>query len=312
VSEVRYDGWIPCRVYWRGLELMVEWCYLGSTGFRKPFFGDTIQAALQTPFGSVFRRHTPISELCRWRKVSPGAEPTGFVLHGGRCGSTLITRMLAQVERNLVLSEPAPLDTILMTNRPGRPIAAEERIEWARAMLSALGQRRSGSERHLFVKLEPRDTFALPVLREAWPGAPWIFVYRDPVEVLVSNLREPAGFLFQIAAGPPEPDEKAAAVLGAVMERAVSAFPDPMGLPVNYRELPEAVWKRIARHFRVEFTADEIARFREATGVHAKRPHEKFESDGEEKARAASERVRALAERWMAPHFARLERIRLS
>ena len=58
-------------------------------------------------------------------------------------------------------------------------------------MVSALAQPRRG-EQALFVKLDSWHTLALPLFRRAFPSVPWVFLYRDPVEVPVSQL-EAAG-----------------------------------------------------------------------------------------------------------------------
>jgi hypothetical protein len=320
MSEERYDGWVPFRLYWPGgPEPMVEWCYLGSTAFTDPFLVSTFQNALETPFGTLFRRHTPMSELRRWSEASPGIPPTGFIFHASRCGSTLITQLLAQLPRNLVLSEPEPVDAVVLSQFRAPLATDEHRIEWLRNMVSALGQRRAGGERNLFVKFEPRDIFALPLVRQAFPEVPWLFLYRDPVETLVSNLRSPPASLMRVIPqanvdlrGVGDTEEYLAAMLGAILERAVAAFPDPRIMLVNYRQLPDEIWGSIAGHFGISFTAAEIAQLHEAACFDAKRPGQRFTSDSEGKVREASGRARSLTQRWMQQHFASLEALRVS
>jgi hypothetical protein len=314
----RFDGWIPLRLYWSGGEPIVEWCYLGSAPLSDPFLVATIHRAVHTPFGSLFRRHTRMSALERWRELSPGVPPAGFIFHSSRCGSTLISRMLAQLSGNLVLSEPEPVTAIVHSKFRAPNASQELRVQWLRNIVSALGQRR-GHERSLFVKVEPHDLFMLPLFRMAYPEVPWLFVYRDPVEVLVSNLREPPAYL--TGGLPPgtgvdltgvrEPDECVAATLGAVMKSAADAFPDSSGMLVHYRELPDALWGSVARHFGLSFTPAEVTVFRESARFDAKRPDRQFVSDGEQKRAEASARTRALAARWIDPHFARLEAFRV-
>ena len=57
-------------------------------------------------------------------------------------------------------------------------------------MVAAFGRRRGGRERHYFIKLDSWHTLALPLFRRAFPSVPWVFLYRDPVEVLVSQMRQ--------------------------------------------------------------------------------------------------------------------------
>jgi hypothetical protein len=55
-------------------------------------------------------------------------------------------------------------------------------------MVAALGQARAGESR-LFLKLDCWHVRDLPLFRRAFPDTPWVFLYREPVEVLVSHLR---------------------------------------------------------------------------------------------------------------------------
>src|ERR1700692_3108813 len=50
--------------------------------------------------------------------------------------------------------------------------------------------RHSGAERHYFVKLDSWHALALPRFRRAFPNVTWLFLYRDPVEVMVSQIRQ--------------------------------------------------------------------------------------------------------------------------
>ena len=192
MSGLRFDGWVPFRLYWQAGEPGVEWVYMGANRFSDPFFEDTTYFEVQTPFNSLFRFRTPFEALADWQAVSPGLKPAGFVFHLSRCGSTLITRMLASLPQNLVLSEPGLLDRALRAHEraPEAPLA--QRVMWLQWLVSALGQPRTGLEQRLFIKFDPRNIIDFPLLRLAFPDVPWIFVDRDPVEVMVSNLRSPS------------------------------------------------------------------------------------------------------------------------
>ena len=163
------QGWIPIRVFWRGAEPMVDWCLLGRRRFTDPFFETTILRHLDHPFHHAFRRQTPIEALAGWSEKSPGIRPSGFIFHESRCGSTVICRMLAALEQNVVLAEPIPADSILRAHFRRPEIPTEQRIAWFRWMISALGQRRGGEERHLFVKFDAWNIAELPVIRQAFP-----------------------------------------------------------------------------------------------------------------------------------------------
>jgi hypothetical protein len=322
---MRRDGWVPIRLIWKGsgirdAEAFVDWCWLGGERFTDPFFDGTIALAQRRPFNSLFTHRTPIAELGCWYAASPGMAPAGFIFHMSRCGSTLVSQMLAALPENVVISEAGPLDRLARAES----IPEAAKVEWLRWMVSALGQRRSGLETRYFIKFDSPTVLALPSIRRAFPSVPWIYLYRNPEEVLVSHLRQPApamspGFVTDLSVirAPMEEvvsmtsEEYAARVIGRICEYAAQRL-DELGMLVNYTQLPEAAWSGMARRFGARFSPDEIARMQTAALHDAKRPRQPFEADGESKRREVSDAVRAAAARWISPHFDELERLRIA
>src|SRR5688572_16934434 len=95
-----FRDWVPIRVYRRGSETMVDWCYAGSMRFTQPFFEDTVQQMFRRPFSLLFRHQTSFEFLGKLCDSQSGLTPTGFIFHMSRCGSTLVAQMLAALERN--------------------------------------------------------------------------------------------------------------------------------------------------------------------------------------------------------------------
>lgn len=299
--------------------MFVDWCWLGDDRFIDPFFDGTIEIAQRRPFNRLFAHRTPIAELGSWHEASPGMAPSGFIFHMSRCGSTLVSRMLAELPEHVVISEAGPLD------RLARAVSIPEALktEWLRWMVSALGQKRSGRETRYFVKFDGPTVLALPLIRRAFPSVPWIFLYRNPEEVLVSHLRQPAPAMsagvvtdVRLIDAPIEevvsmaPAEYAARAIGRICQCAAQGM-DERGMLVNYTQLPEAAWGSIARWFEVGYSPDQVARMQQVALHDAKRPRWKFEADGESKRLEVSDAARAAVARWIGPHFDELERIRL-
>jgi len=315
---VNRSGWVPIRLIRQGGEGWVDWCWLGDARFTEPFFDLTVEAAQRRPFNTLFTHRTPLGELGRWYDESPGMAPAGFIFHMSRCGSTLISQMLAALPDNVVVSEAAPLDRIARADW----LPEATRAPGLRWMVSALGQRRLGCETRYFIKFDSATAVALPFLRRVFPDVPWTFVIRDPEEVLISHLRDPAAAMspgmitdVNLVGVPPHearslsPEEYAARAIGRLCDCAVAGM-DERGLVVNYTELPDVLWGGVARHFGIEFSAEERARMEEVAGFHAKRPRQKFRADGESKRLEVSDTVREAAERWIGPGYRELERIR--
>src|SRR5438034_4345344 len=99
--------------------------------------------------------------------------------------------MLAALPSTIVVSEAPPIDAIVQAYRLMPEMGEERYAHWLASLIGAFGHRRSGDERHFFVKLDSWHTIALPLFRRAFPAVPWVFLYRDPVEVIVSQLRMP-------------------------------------------------------------------------------------------------------------------------
>ncbi len=165
-----------------GLVLRVDWCWFGERKLVQPFFRDAVDEALRLPFNQAFRRETPLAVLSEWR--TPAVAPTAFIYHASRCGSTLLSQMLAQLDDHIVISEPPALDSLLRSE-----LESEERRAALRGLLAAYGQRRHGDERALVIKLDAWNIGELALLRECFPETPWLFVYRDPLEIAVSHWR---------------------------------------------------------------------------------------------------------------------------
>jgi hypothetical protein len=306
------DGWIPSRISWRSGEPFVEWRWLGETRLTEPFFNDTLNRAVRNPFTLLFRHETPIGTLRSRAEIRPGLRPTGFIFHMSRCGSTLVSQVLSASPENVVISEAPALDSLLR----GR---TQVDIRW---IVSALAQQRAGHETRCFIKPDCWHIPYLPLLRKTFPDVPWIFLYRDPVEVLASHEGMPA--LWRVpgmldpqligmdAAGVRvmDPMEYCARILAKMCEGALSFSTEPLGRFVNYSELPEALWTCIGSHFGMALSAAEIAVMLQKAQFNAKVPQLHFESDSQAKRQRASAHTVALAERWLAPAYRRLEQVR--
>jgi hypothetical protein len=139
-------------------------------------------------------KSTDADFLLRFAKNSLSQPPAGFIFHLSRCGSTLISQMLATDPANLVLVEPRPLEALLATPEP----SSTKKLALISGAIESYQASLIGRERRLFVKLGG-NTHWLPLLTELFPKTPWVYVYRDPYEVIASNLREPPDWLNKVA-----------------------------------------------------------------------------------------------------------------
>ena len=315
------DGFVPLRLYWREREPAIDWCYLGARAFTEPFFDQTIGDCLRHPFNLLFRHQTPIEMLHQRYETHPGIKPTGFIFHMSRSGSTLVSRMLASLSQNIVISEARPIDATLQAHFKSAEVSEQDRIAWLRWMVSALGQQRLGGENHFFIKFSGWHVLELPLIRKACPDVPWIFLYRDPIDVLVSEMEQRGQMIPDVlhpslfGSDAPlviamAPEEYSAVVLAAICHAALVER-DNGGLLINYRQLPDAVWSSISEFFSVRWTEVEQERMKNVTRIHSKTPAGVFQQDSAGKREKATEQVREAARRWLYPTYEKLESARL-
>ena len=311
-------GWLPVSINRQTMDPIIDWCRLGGRRFTDPFFDHTLQKAMREPFNLLFRHQTPLDALLEWQALSPGLQPSGFIFHMSRCGSTLVSQMLAALPEHIVLSEPPPLDAILRTDLRGT--SDEQRTAWLRAWMSGISQPRFDEQR-LYVKLDAWHTFDLALLRRAFPDTPWIFLYRRPVEVMVSAVKAPGMHLvpnlidINVASIKPEEAmhmsqaEYIARVLAELLRAALEHIGPLGGKALDYSKLPEAVFTDIAPHFNLALTDEQIAAMKAKTPFHAKTPQMFFEADTETKRQEATDEMRELCAEHLDPLYARLQQL---
>jgi hypothetical protein len=309
---VDLTGWTPVRMEWEGTSPAVDWCRTDGIAFDDPFFDQTVERCFRHPFRLLFRHRSGMEQLRRWRDDHPGLPPAGFVFHMSRCGSTLVSQMLAAATSHLVLSECPPVDWVLRSGLGG-PVPVDEatRSDWLRSVIAALGQRRDDRQRRLFVKFDAWSTVALPLVRRTFPDVPCLFLFRDPVEVLVSHSRRPGahvipGALPAEVLGVALPDraadsrvDYAARVLARICHAALAHGDDPMVTFADYRRLPGLVTTGLLPAWGVTVDDEDEALMRQAAGRDAKNPVLAFLPDQERKQAEAGPDVEAAAGRWL-------------
>jgi hypothetical protein len=319
--DAKFADWMPIRVYWQGNQPLVDWCHFENRRFTDPFFADTVQKALRRPFNQLFRRQTPIEVLCELESCDPGLPPTGFIFHMSRCGSTLTAQMLAALPQNIVIAEAAPIDSILSTNLHSPAVTDAHRILWLRGMIGAFGRRRQNREKHFYIKFDCWHTLDLDLIQQAFPAVPWIFLYRDPVEVMVSHQNMPGsqmvpGILSDRIknlpaeiSGKMSSAEYSARILELICEAALR-HRNNCGLFLNYSQLPEAVEHLLEEHFGVTLSHTEREQMLRVIEFDAKTPCLPFVPDSEKKKSQATETISALSARFLTPVYERLEALR--
>jgi hypothetical protein len=319
------QGWTPLRLFWSEDRPQVEWVWAGDRLPGSDFYDHWLSGLLQRPFNLLFRRRLALEDLLDAADSLPPSLPlSGVILHMSRCGSTLAARQLAALPQQRVLSEPYILQKVILNLYPDPQVSDDLRVDWLRLLVRLLGLSCQKQEERLFIKLDALAGLRLDLLLRAFPEVPWVFLYRDPGEVLVSQIRETAGGMVPGYLDPALlasdvysllnqtlPDY-IALVLGQVCRCALANLPQ-RGLAINYMRLPQAGWEELPKHFGLSLSLDQLAALQEVSRYHAKSPAQQiFQPDAQEKQAALTPDLRQAVQKWLAPVIAELESAAIS
>jgi len=315
--------WCPVDAVIAENQPAIEWMDLQGVEFKEPFFEQTLDRV-----DSEEKRDrvvTNLDSLLQFEKICDGLSPSGFIFHSSRCGSTLVANACRALTNSLVIAEAPVIDKLLtrfFTDAPSGSTKELLYLVFLRATVSALGQRFSGSECRYFVKLACTSTLQMQRIRSIWPAVPFVFVYRDPVEIIVSNLRsDPEWMRAEInpaaAAAIVGVDEEQVRSLSAEEYCArslgrffatVEAHFDARIKLLNYEQLSYESLVQVISFFGIEPSDDEFDAIEKVSRLYSKdlTSTRMFEADSASKRSAASEDVCLAAERWSRFSYDRL------
>jgi hypothetical protein len=306
--EMLAPHWLPWRYHAKTQTL--SWC-LPQGRPTEPFFDQFIERCRQLPVNQFLQPKTAL-------KLASGSNghrhtPAGFIFHVSRCGSTLVSGCLAELERARVLSEsPALTDALL---DPG--LLPGGRGQLLEILLDSHGGDESG-QKAIIVKWNAWDLFHWPLIRARYPQVPALLLIRDPLEVLASHRRLAGRHM----AGDPSlagvnpvfagmlPGERfpdfRIRVLRALFEAMLEISREPGVSIMDYTLLNAERIRSIGRYFGVTASDDEHARIRRRMQFHAKEPGREFRPDQAQKQQAFNSRERDTINQTLTPLYRRL------
>lgn len=293
-------SWLPVGLFTDASGAVVDWHCFAGIALDTPFFFEAAMQAGGLPFNRVMARRMGLDAMLR---AAPAASrPAGLIFHLSRCGSTLVHRMLSASGLTTSLSEAPAFDTALRLclnwNGP-----RDVKVSVLRAIAAGLANNESGLP--LTLKCDAWHILAWPLLHEAFPDTPAIFLYRDPVQVMVSQKR-----LRGIQAVPQSDiaalcgiadyaamglDEYYARYFAACCKTAGDAVRQGAMIAIDYDTLPESVATRILPHFGWSPDKADIAGMQSVAQCNAKMPDTPFVADSREKDSAADAAIREWA-----------------
>lgn len=180
-------GWTPFQIVPQPDKILVNWIHLQGATFAEPFFGQTIEKRLKDPARQVIT--TPIAALNEVAGLVESRPPEAFIFHCARAGSTLLANACRALPGNIVLVEPPPINQVMTA--PHRYQAGGPWSGWLRDLLTCLGQPLRPEDRRSVVKFNSLTALEGTRIAQVFPEVPCLFLYRHPLEVIVSALKAP-------------------------------------------------------------------------------------------------------------------------
>ena len=306
----------------------------------------------------LYRVVEALQQQSSTKAAAPILDVAGVVFHESRCGSTLVANLLQwhNPQENIVYSESAPMIAALTalqkkpheTSQHAKDQQRALHLQVLRDVVRVMSIAPAAShKRRVFFKIQSKGTTALNMFQQAFADTPWIFVYRDPVEVLMSHLHpsdhpdmrpEQALCVKSQQWGPPAdvkhvvqqyapaatsareltPTDYCAAHLATLTEaatRALTSNSSSGGVAVNYQDLPTILIEDILpKVWKLE--VNEAARHRmeqgsttySKGGIHATSDARgKFVSDVASKQERASPAIVSAAQTYLQPSYTKLQ-----
>jgi hypothetical protein len=174
-------GKLPSEVF--PVAERIRFISAGPARLSEPFYDDSLQGIRQSRRPTLELTFEELRSL-----VGDGApQPRAVVLHTGRCGSTLLLRMLGHDRRLMNVSEPVPISRLHWYALHSADRA--ERLKATLADIMVSFDRFAGSRgQEVVLKLSSWQAVDAEWLVRAVPAAPFVFVHRPVEEVVASEL----------------------------------------------------------------------------------------------------------------------------
>ena len=314
-------SYFPVDAVIRDGKPQIEWLRITDTSFREPFFHQTVERAREEN-PSVF---SDLDVLLQVATTVPALSPSGFIFHTSRCGSTVVANACKALDSTRVIAEAPVIDKLisrLFTDAATGSTKEAVYLSLIRAATESLARDLDDGSRY-FVKFACTSILQVKALRRSWPNVPFLILFRDPIEVTVSNVRNrpewmsadsnPAAAAAIIGVDvnhlPVMTDEEfCARALGRYYAAAENFAGDRQTILVNYADLSVETLMKILRSFEVVPSAHETTAIERSLLSHSKDPTRCFRPDSANKRAGASAEVLEAVGKWALPAFESLIR----
>ena len=300
-------------------KLLVNWIRVPRGALRDPFVNETTGRILKQAQDNVVLT-TDIHSLLNRALGQGGLYPSGFIFHVSRCGSTILSNMLNVAPRHFVLAEPHI--PVHLLNKQLAVYPESFQIDLIRSIISSFSEMAPATAARYFVKFFSGCLLHVPLIREAIPNVKEIFLYRDPIEVVVSTLKddtcpwwlwsEEFTGLPRAAAMERPVTELAARAIGMKLKTMLHHVRD-MTLLMNYSEIGSSTANVLLDYFELPKSDEILAKMNCELTIYSKdvRRQRVFQSDSANKQAWATVAMRDAVERFARVPYETLEQLRM-
>ncbi len=195
IEEVRIllntrRGLLPLELHCDARE--ITWLDFGGMHLRETFLEISAEELLSRNADTLFVI-TDLDVLEVPDLYTDALSPAGFIFHVGRCGSTLLAKVLSSLDRHIVIKEAEPVQQLLGVEF--EDVFKNTRARYFQSLLNIYGHRRLPEHERFFAKFSSNHVKRLEMIRGLYPGVPWLFLYRNPYEIIPTSLDGPAWFI---------------------------------------------------------------------------------------------------------------------
>lgn len=295
-----------------GRYLTVRWLRADIGNLTEPFFAPSIslmRACVPVPLES----ETDLETIAAGSRHLTPMEPAGIIIHMTRCGSTAVANALRTAERTTVLSEAAPVDSVMHLSLSRSPSLMTLGRRVLPAIVAVFANCQGAPARKLIIKCGLEGAAFLPLIRDVWPRVPCLILVRDPLEVMVSNIQRPAPWLMLLKSrteGAPADDsnqdrewvELASKTLGNMCGEMHRHLYESCFVLDHSRLSPTAVLE-VADRFGLQFTSDGREEFHRSLRQYSKDRKRTFEDDTAAKQSGADDWLKECVAKWAADPY---------
>ena len=118
---------------------------------------------------------------------------TAVAFHESRCGSTLVANNMIAMDpkKHRVYSEsPPPAQAFGICGDAFTSCTLEQAVSIFKDTLYMMSRTDDHKEERVFFKFQSITSKKIKVFQLAFPEVPWMYVYREPVQVMMSHVKD--------------------------------------------------------------------------------------------------------------------------